>query len=529
MGKRVALFLTILGASIALATPPWFALREARRQAVDVETSMALNHARDIQHRGDAMVAQALAAIARLRASGAAPCSETGLALAREVDLESSYVQAIGRLDGMRMTCSSLGGAPLELGAPTFRASRQITVYGNVPLPPPYRHALFGLARDGYVVLVHRDLPLDAASPGPELSLALVNLERDFLNLSRGHIDPAWITRLGASRQVSFIADGWLVAIVRSPQFVSTAAIAAVPVGQLEQRVADNLWRALPIGLFAGIAAAGAVLLLARRQMSIPSALRAALRRGEFFLLYQPVIDLRSGACTGAEALLRWRRQTGELVGPDLFIPVAEQSGLITRLTERVLDLVEHDAGCHLAHHPDFHVSVNLSPADLRSPDLIGRIDAILARSGARPSNLILEITERGFVDLDAAREKIRALHARGIEVAIDDFGTGYSSLSYLESLDLDYLKIDRSFIEAIGTGAPISQVVGHIIAMARGMSLAMIAEGVESAAQADFLRGHGIRYAQGWLFAKPMPFAEVAALYAMHAGRRAQLAAGAA
>jgi sensor c-di-GMP phosphodiesterase-like protein len=529
MGKRVALFLTILAASIAFATPPWFAMREARRQAIEVETSMAFNHARDIQHRGDAMAAQALGAIERLRASGNPPCSEPGLALAREVDLESSYLQAIGRLDGTRMSCSSLGGPPVDLGHPSFQTSRGITIYGDVPLPAPYRHALLGLARGGYVALVHRDLPLDAASSGPDLSLALVHLEHDFLNLSRGHVDPAWIARLGAAQQASFIADGWLVAIVRSPNFVTTAAIAAVPAGRVEQRVADNLWSALPIGLFAGIAAACAVLLLARRQMSIPNALRTALQRGEFFLLYQPVIDLRSGHCTGAEALLRWRRQTGELVGPDLFIPVAEQSGLITRLTERVLDMVESEAGSHLALHPEFHISINLSPADLRSPALIGRIDAMLARSGARPSNLILEITERGFVDLDAAREKIRALHERGIEVAIDDFGTGYSSLAYLESLDLDYLKIDRSFIEAIGTGAPTSQVVGHIIAMARGMSLAMIAEGVESAAQAEFLRAHGVQYAQGWLFAKPMPFAEVAALHATHPGQQAALAAGAA
>jgi sensor c-di-GMP phosphodiesterase-like protein len=122
----------------------------------------------------------------------------------------------------------------------------------------------------------------------------------------------------------------------------------------------------------------------------------------------------------------------------------------------------------------------------------------------------VIEITERGFLDVDSARRVIAALRTRGHEVAVDDFGTGYSSLSYVESLDLDFLKIDRSFVEAIGTKGPTSQVVGHIIAMARSMGLRMIAEGVERPEQADFLKAQDVQYAQGWLFGKPMPFDEV-------------------
>ncbi|HEX8604649.1 MAG TPA: EAL domain-containing protein [Pseudoduganella sp.] len=251
---------------------------------------------------------------------------------------------------------------------------------------------------------------------------------------------------------------------------------------------------------------AGALLLLARRQVSLASALREALRNNEFFLVYQPVVELQSGRWIGAEALLRWRRASGEMIGPDLFIPLAEQTGTITQITARVVQLVEQDMRHFLAADPDFHVALNLAATDLHSSAIVDQFDALLARGNASAANLIVEITERGILDVKAALPAIGSLRERGIGVAIDDFGTGYAGLSYLEALPVDFLKIDRSFIEAIGTGAPTNQVVTHIIAMASAMGLAMIAEGVETAAQADYLRARGVQFAQGWLFGKPQP-----------------------
>jgi sensor c-di-GMP phosphodiesterase-like protein len=174
------------------------------------------------------------------------------------------------------------------------------------------------------------------------------------------------------------------------------------------------------------------------------------------------------------------------------------------------MHLIARDTDGYLAGHPDFHVAINVSAGDIQSPAIVGKIERLIANCGARPSNFILEITERSLMNLDAARPVLQELRARHIEVAIDDFGTGYSSLSYVESLHVDYLKIDRSFIEAIGTDAPTSQVVGHIIEMARTMRLRMIAEGIESTAQAEFVRSRHVQFAQGWSFGKPMPFADV-------------------
>jgi sensor c-di-GMP phosphodiesterase-like protein len=513
MRRQLTFGLTLLLALAALVLPPWLATREARRQAFDAEAALTLGYARDALHRSDAAGLQALAGISTLVRSGLPPCSEGERELMRQIDLTSTYLQAIGYVRDGVVVCSSMNGGPVPLGPRTFRSSRGVDFYLDVPIRTTYGHPLIALALDEFAVLIHRDLPLDIWTSEPDVSLAIVQIELGRTIIERGHLEPSWLGHLGRQPRVTFSDGRHLVTIVRSQHF-QAAAIAATPIAHLEQRYQAITARLVPAGVVAGLAAAAAVLLLARRQMSLVAALRAGLRRRQFFLEYQPLFDLRSGACVGAEALLRWRDGAGVLVPPDVFIPAAEAAGLIGKLTERVLDLICDDAGHFLARHPGFHVAINLSPADLRSTAIVDQLDRLMARSGALPANLIVEITERAFVHKEQAREVIAALHARGIEVAIDDFGTGYSSLSYLESLELDFLKIDRSFIESIGTGAPTSQVVGHIIDMAHNLHLRMIAEGVENEEQAAFLRVRGIDQGQGWLFGRPGPFEHAASLH---------------
>ena len=303
------------------------------------------------------------------------------------------------------------------------------------------------------------------------------------------------------------------MALVSSSKEHNLSGLAAAPRSHIEGRMRNLAWTLLPIGALAGLLLAAGVVLITRQRMSLKSELRLALQRREFFVRYQPMRDLRDGRWAGAEALLRWRRGDGTLVPPDVFIPVAEQAGLIEDITRHVMDLVARDTASLLRRHPGFHVSINFSSLDLRPGGPIEQIAPMLQRMQARPEALAVEITERGFVDAAVARPLIRRLREMGLRVAIDDFGTGYSSLSALESFEIDYLKIDKSFVDTIGKQAATSQVVPHIIGMAKALKLDMIAEGVETQEQADYLREHGVQYAQGWLFGKPMPIEELAAL----------------
>jgi sensor c-di-GMP phosphodiesterase-like protein len=221
---------------------------------------------------------------------------------------------------------------------------------------------------------------------------------------------------------------------------------------------------------------------------------------------YQPIVDLQTRRWIGAEALVRWRRPDGRIIRPDNFIPVAEQSGVIQYVTECVAEIVAADLPSLIAIDPKFRVAINVSARDLGSEHTLAIIRNLLRNGRAHPENIAVEATERGFLQGNEAREVLAGIRGLGVEVAIDDFGTGYSSLSSLQTLNVDALKIDKSFVDTIGTDAATSHVVSHIIEMAHSLQLIIVAEGVETDAQAEYLQRRGVHYAQGWLFAVPMP-----------------------
>lgn len=263
------------------------------------------------------------------------------------------------------------------------------------------------------------------------------------------------------------------------------------------------------IGVLFSLVLVGLVGRLVAAQMnhdqSLERALRLALRYDEFEVDYQPLVDLASGRCVGAEALVRWRRSDGQRVRPDLFIPQAEESGLIIGITHSVIKRVISDQAELLRANPELYISLNLAAADIVDGAFKNVAAQALKGANVPATQLVYEVTERGLIDVERAVELLGELRRAGHRIAIDDFGTGYSSLSYLQHLPVDILKIDKCFVDALGTEAVSSPVAAHIVQMAQSLGLKVVAEGVERSEQAQLLIGLGAQIGQGWLFAKPL------------------------
>lgn len=243
----------------------------------------------------------------------------------------------------------------------------------------------------------------------------------------------------------------------------------------------------------------------------IELALRQAVPNGELELHLQPILDIRSGRFEGAEALVRWNRPEIGLVSPGQFIPVAERSSLIVDIGQWVLN-----ASCdilarwrHDSELASMHIAVNIAGSHLIDGDLLADLDEAIARTGIDPHLLEFEITETQLMqDVDRAKAVLAEIRERGVSVAIDDFGTGYSSMAYLRELPIDVLKIDRSFVAGLGDGDPT--VLDALLTIGHALHLTVVAEGIETAEQLDYLRSHGCDRAQGFHLARPRPAPQV-------------------
>ena len=238
--------------------------------------------------------------------------------------------------------------------------------------------------------------------------------------------------------------------------------------------------------------------------------LRRVLQHHQLVLYYQPQIG-EDNRVLGAEALLRWQHPERGLVSPAEFIPLAEETGLILPIGRWVLETacIQLREWQHNPQTQNLMLAVNVSARQFRQPDFVEQIEEILQATGANPAHLKLELTESVVLD-DVADtiEKMKALKVLGVGFSMDDFGTGYSSLSYLRRLPLDQLKIDRSFVRDVETNTGDAVIVQTIIGMANSLGLKVIAEGVESHGQREFLSRHGCPAFQGFLFSRPVPLA---------------------
>jgi diguanylate cyclase (GGDEF)-like protein/PAS domain S-box-containing protein len=344
------------------------------------------------------------------------------------------------------------------------------------------------------------------ARPGAEVAVVLLDIDNfKLVNDSLGHSAGDKLLMEIAPRLKTALGPGDTIARLGGDEFV--VLLEQIPDERSAARVAERIVAVfdLPFDLYAGEHFAKASLGIALAKND----LRRALERDELCIAYQPIVSLQDGSLVSVEALLRWQHPTRGLLSPAEFIPVAGESGLIEPIGRWVMDAACMQGAHWHAGRPDSRplgICVNLSVRQFNQRDLEATVANALALAGIEPSTLCLEITESVLLEeSEKVSETITGVARHGVRFALDDFGTGYSSLAYLTRLPIDALKVDRSFVAALGSDSRSTAITTAIVRMAQALSIDVIAEGVETASQVDALRGLRCELAQGFYFHRPL------------------------
>jgi sensor c-di-GMP phosphodiesterase-like protein len=468
--------------------------------------------------RANRVYAETRDALHAIHGSDAEPCSTPHIERMRVLTIDTPSVHEIGYFEDRLLKCTSWGPTEtrIEQTPSDYTTADGLGVTINMQPLVSHGKPMTAIQYKDYNALVDRMRFVDVIVD-PGIRLAIASEDGDLiatLNDPDPHLLKSIIAepRNGMDQHNLFSVargDGWM-------------AIATQSRGEMLSNLRREQMLLLPIGAFIAVFIVGIVVWLSRKRLSPLGELTFAVQKREFIAYYQPIVELKTGRCVGAEALVRWRRPDGTIVQPDLFVPLAEQSGLIRAITDQVIEAVVADLGDLLVAERSLHVAINLSADDVKTGRVLPVLQNALARSDVWPQQIWLEATERGFVDIASARTTIARARQLGYSVAIDDFGTGYSSLQYLQGLPLDALKIDKSFIDTIGRNTATSSVTSHIIDMAKALNLYLIAEGVETEAQAAYLRARNVDFAQGWLLGKAQPAEQFKAFYLQNKRSRA-------
>ena len=505
-GKRKAFWIAVSAGLLAVALPIVFSIYWAWKLNLGNQIDFTASVAKEVLRKSSEGMQQMERITTTLARAGMSdPCSLESLRLMGTLKLQSDQIQAVGYVQGNVLQCTTFGRHNIYLGEPAFVTPQGSKVWSAHELPtlPGSSFLILAPRARGYVVIILPKTFLDVFTDDAHMSLGLYSLSAQRVIVSRGNWEPQWLERLGNEEQVQFVDKDNFVVIRRSGKF-EFASYVAVPVVKINEGLYRMAAILVPVGVLTGTLLALAVLHLARQQLSLAGELKVALKRKEFVLHYQPIVDLQTGQWVGAEALIRWLRPTGEMVPPDVFIKAAEETGMIRDITAQVLAMVGHDAQHFFARYPDFHIAINLSTADLESHATVEKLARLRQQIGARPGNLMVEATERGLMKADIVQRILSEIRSLDIYVAIDDFGTGYSSLAYLKLLPIQTLKLDRAFVRDIETDENDAAISAATLALAHSLGRSVVAEGVETEGQRQFLRQHHCDVLQGYLFGRP-------------------------
>ncbi len=495
--------LTAIAAALLLSAGSYMLVKHALEQS---EAEQMNARGERFLDRLEQIFGQLREGVDQLAAQPSRQCDAPMLAALNQVGFDYRFVFEAAFVDGNQSCSSRPGRATADLDRPPDIEGPTYKYWLNTSTEPNDNLAALMLGRGNFRVSTSRGHLTDVVdlSDNGSLLVLLDKGQRAVPVLGPPQVWPPtrnWPPSSGDALTIT--ADRLIYRMsTKSPDY---QLVLITPRINLMARLNSPLWLLFPASLLIAIFSGWSVLVLVRQRRTLNGELQGALRRGEIRVLYQPIFDLSSRRCVGAEALVRWRRPDGTLTSPDLFIPLAENTGLIREITDFVLQQLLEQLGQVLRANPHLYISVNLAACDVMEPRIGAVVGKLLDLYRVAPRQIAFEVTERGLIDVVPARENLQSLRDLGHQVLIDDFGTGYCSLAYLQTLPVDCLKIDKAFIDALGHDAASSGVAPHIIRMAHALDLKVIAEGIESEAQAILLASEGVNYGQGWLFAQAL------------------------
>lgn len=490
----------ILSILVPIILSIWLAHYQAKKDFIS-----ALNiYGQRIIMRTERVATRATTALKEIDAYKGTPCSQEHLQAMRRISYTMPDIQEVLWLDGQRPLCSSLESKSSNMFFPPHHRRTHdgyrtwLTAQNDLGI----HHYMVAIASANHMVMVDPASLVDVIPFDSWTIHAAIMASETGAVIAKNHsFDLSLWKKARHDGVQSFLHDGVLYDIREYPNLGISLLVwsSAEPLTQSWHRQL-LIW--LPVGMVISVIGALVIMRILRHLQSPYHRMRDAINTRAIQVYYQPIVSLRTGHIVGAEALARWPQPDGSFLSPDIFIPLAEQSGLTQRLTSLVMERVFEDLGPWLKLHPDQHISINLAPEDLSSSVLSMTLTHLLQRSGVIPSQIALELTERSFADPVTSLPIIQAWRQAGHAIYIDDFGTGYSSLSYLQDLDIDVLKIDKSFVDAL----EYKTVTPYIIEMAKTLKLSMVAEGIETPGQQEWLFRHGVQFGQGWLYSKALP-----------------------
>lgn len=445
-------------------------------------------------------------------------CSNQDLAELKTQTFRNVHVKDIGRTHDGQLYCSAFLGRlahPYNEGPPSLVLKTGANVYTHVAVMMDSKGTEVGTIVEAGDV----DVVLNANAFGnwdrPHVSYAVVAFNRESGQVAQIAgvalaIGPAWV--LSHSSEV---IRGNIYRTACSKRY-TVCVVTAEQVADVWKSAVGTQICYSAMGGVAGLSFGLMVALLYSKASSLDNQLLRAIRKDSplLQLVYQPIVDVGTGRCMGAEALLRWADEHGAPIPPDLFIPIAEEHGFINELTALVVRRATFEVGDLLREREDFTLSVNAAASDMADEQLFELLRDCVYRAGIAPGRLALELTERSTADVTVVGAAIQRLRGEGYKVYIDDFGTGFSSLSYIDQLRVNTVKIDRAFTRTIGTDAMIAPILGKMVEMTNSLGMEVVVEGVETKLQRDYLAAIDKHLrAQGWYFSRPLA-AEAFRLY---------------